>query len=129
MGQFPSEFPIGGFIRKYSIDELPQLINVLKGDMALIGPRPLMPRYLALYSPEQMRRHDVRPGITGWAQVNGRNNITWTEKFKLDVWYVDHLSFLLDLKIVFLTVKNVIAGKDTQYGGNSANSEGFNGYN
>ena len=120
---------VGRFIRKYSIDELPQLINVLKGDMAIIGPRPLMPRYLALYSPEQMRRHDVRPGITGWAQVNGRNNITWTEKFKLDVWYVDHVSFLLDVKIVFLTIKNVIAGKDTQYSGDTANSEGFNGHN
>lgn len=120
---------IGKFIRKFSIDELPQLINVLKGDMALIGPRPLMPRYLELYSPEQMRRHEVRPGITGWAQVNGRNNITWTEKFKLDVWYVDHISLWLDIKILLMTIKNVLAGKDTQYGGNSANSEGFNGHN
>ena len=120
---------IGKFIRKFSIDELPQLINVLKGDMALIGPRPLMPRYLKLYSREQMRRHEVRPGITGWAQVNGRNNITWTEKFKLDVWYVDHLTMWLDIKIIFMTIKNVLAGKDTQYGGNSANSEGFNGHN
>lgn len=120
---------IGKFIRKFSIDELPQLFNVLKGDMALIGPRPLMPRYLALYSPEQMRRHEVRPGITGWAQVNGRNNITWTDKFKLDVWYVDHISLWLDIKIIFMTIKNVLAGKDTQYGGNSANSEGFNGHN
>lgn len=120
---------IGKFIRKFSIDELPQLINVLKGDMALIGPRPLMPRYLELYSPEQMRRHEVRPGITGWAQVNGRNNITWTEKFKLDVWYVDHISLWLDIKILFMTIKNVLAGKDTQYGGNSSNSEGFNGHN
>ena len=120
---------IGKFIRKFSIDELPQLIHVLKGDMALIGPRPLMPRYLKLYSPEQMRRHEVRPGITGWAQVNGRNNITWTEKFKLDVWYVDHLTMWLDIKIIFMTIKNVLAGKDTQYGGNSANSEGFNGNN
>ena len=88
-----------------------------------------MPRYLKLYSPEQMRRHEVRPGITGWAQVNGRNNITWTEKFKLDVWYVDHLTLWLDIKILFMTVKNVLVGKDTQYGGTSANSEGFNGYN
>ena len=120
---------IGRFIRKYSIDELPQLINVLKGDMALIGPRPLMPRYLKLYSDEQMRRHDVRPGITGWAQVNGRNNITWTDKFKLDIWYVDHCTLMLDIKILFMTVKNVLTGKDTQYGGVSANSEGFNGYN
>lgn len=120
---------VGKFIRKYSIDELPQLINVLKGDMALIGPRPLMPRYLELYSPEQMRRHEVRPGISGWAQVNGRNNISWTEKFKLDVWYVDHVSLWLDIKIIIMTIKNVLAGKDTQYGGTSANSEGFNGYN
>lgn len=120
---------IGKFIRKFSIDELPQLVNVLKGDMALIGPRPLMPRYLKLYSPEQMRRHEVRPGITGWAQVNGRNNITWTEKFKLDVWYVDHLTMWLDIKIIFMTIKNVLTGKDTQYSGNSANSEGFNGHN
>lgn len=120
---------IGKFIRKFSIDELPQLINVLKGDMAFIGPRPLMPRYLALYSPGQMRRHEVRPGITGWAQVNGRNNITWTEKFKLDVWYVDHISICLDIRILFMTIRNVLVGKDTQYGGNSANSEGFNGYN
>ena len=120
---------IGKFIRKYSIDELPQLFNVLKGDMALIGPRPLMPRYLALYSPEQMRRHEVRPGITGWAQVNGRNTITWTEKFKLDVWYVDHCSLPLDVKILFMTAKNVASGKDTKYGGNSDNSEGFNGNN
>lgn len=120
---------VGRFIRKYSIDELPQLLNVLKGDMALVGPRPLMPRYLKLYSPEQMRRHDVRPGITGWAQVNGRNNITWTDKFKLDIWYVDHLTFWLDIKILFMTVKNVLVGKDTQYGGTNANSEGFNGYN
>lgn len=120
---------VGRFIRKYSIDELPQLVNVLKGDMALVGPRPLMPRYLKLYSPEQMRRHEVRPGITGWAQVNGRNNITWTEKFKLDVWYVDHITLWLDIKILFMTMKNVLVGKDTQYGGNSANSEGFNGNN
>ena len=120
---------VGRFIRKFSIDELPQLLNVLKGDMALIGPRPLMPRYLKLYSPEQARRHEVRPGITGWAQVNGRNSISWTEKFKLDVWYVDHLTLWLDIKILFLTVKNVLAGKDTQYGGTDDNSEGFNGFN
>lgn len=103
---------VGAFIRKTSIDELPQLINVLKGDMALIGPRPLLPKYLPLYSAEQHRRHDVRPGITGWAQVNGRNNVTWTEKFKLDVWYVDHCSFGLDVKILYLTVKNVLSSKD-----------------
>lgn len=98
---------IGKFIRSTSLDELPQLINVLKGDMALIGPRPLLPRYLPLYSKEQARRHEVRPGITGWAQVNGRNAISWTKKFELDVWYVDHCSFLLDLKIMFMTIKKV----------------------
>lgn len=103
---------VGAFIRKFSIDELPQLFNVLKGDMALIGPRPLLPKYLPLYNEEQHHRHDVRPGITGWAQVNGRNNVTWTEKFKLDVWYVNHCSLLLDIKILFMTVKNVLASKD-----------------
>lgn len=103
---------VGAFIRKTSIDELPQLLNVLKGDMALIGPRPLLPKYLPLYNEEQHRRHEVRPGITGWAQVNGRNNVTWTEKFKLDVWYVDHCSMWLDIKILFMTVKNVLASKD-----------------
>ena len=90
---------VGRFLRKTSIDELPQIVNVLKGDMSFVGPRPLMPRYLKLYSPEQARRHEVRPGITGWAQVNGRNSITWTEKFKLDVWYVDHCSLLLDITL------------------------------
>lgn len=103
---------IGKFIRKFSIDELPQLFNVLKGDMSLIGPRPLLKRYLELYSPEQARRHEVRPGLTGWAQVHGRNNISWTEKFKLDVWYVDHCSLWLDIRIIFMTIKNVFAGKD-----------------
>lgn len=98
---------IGKFVRSTSIDELPQLINVLKGDMALIGPRPLLPQYLPLYSKEQARRHEVRPGITGWAQVNGRNAISWIKKFELDVWYVDHCSFLFDLKILFLTIKKV----------------------
>ena len=98
---------IGKFIRSTSVDELPQLFNVLKGDMSLIGPRPLLPTYLPRYSKEQARRHEVRPGITGWAQVNGRNAISWTKKFELDVWYVDHCSFLLDLKIIFLTVKKV----------------------
>lgn len=98
---------MGQFVRFTSIDELPQLINVLKGDMALIGPRPLMPQYLPLYSKKQARRHEVRPGITGWAQVNGRNAISWTKKFELDVWYVDHCSFSLDLKIIFLTIKKV----------------------
>lgn len=103
---------VGLFIRKASIDELPQLINVLKGDMALIGPRPLLPKYLPLYNKEQYRRHEVRPGITGWAQVNGRNNVTWSEKFKLDVWYVDHCSLWLDIKIIFMTIKNVFTSKD-----------------
>ena len=99
--------PVGRFVRSTSIDELPQLINVLKGDMALIGPRPLLVQYLPLYSKEQARRHEVRPGITGWAQCHGRNSISWTEKFKLDVWYVDHCSFLLDLKIFLLTIRKV----------------------
>lgn len=98
---------VGKFVRATSLDELPQLFNVLKGDMALIGPRPLLKQYLPLYSEEQMRRHDVRPGISGWAQVNGRNNLSWTEKFKLDVWYVDHLSLALDIKIIFMTVMKV----------------------
>lgn len=120
---------VGMFVRKTSLDELPQLFNVLKGDMALIGPRPLMPRYLELYSKEQMRRHDVRPGITGWAQVNGRNNITWTKKFELDIWYVDHVSMWLDIKIILMTIMNVLRRKDIEYGGNSLNSEGFNGHN
>lgn len=99
--------PIGRFVRSASVDELPQLINVLKGDMSLVGPRPLLEKYIPLYSTEQFRRHEVKPGITGWAQVNGRNAITWEEKFKLDVWYVEHVSFLLDLKILLLTVKKV----------------------
>lgn len=104
--------PIGKLIRKFSLDELPQLINVLKGDMAFIGPRPLLIKYLPLYSEEQHRRHDVRPGVSGWAQVHGRNNITWTEKFKLDVWYVDHCSLWVDIKVIFLTIKNVLTSKD-----------------
>lgn len=102
----------GAFIRKFSIDELPQLINVLKGDMAFIGPRPLLPKYLPLYNEEQHRRHEVRPGISGWAQVHGRNNITWSEKFKLDVWYVDHVSLWIDIKVILLTIKNVLTSKD-----------------
>lgn len=102
----------GAFIRKFSIDELPQLINVLKGDMAFIGPRPLLIKYLPLYSEEQHRRHEVRPGMSGWAQVHGRNNITWTEKFKFDVWYVDHCSLWVDIKVIFLTIKNVLSSKD-----------------
>ena len=98
---------IGLFIRKTSLDEIPQLINVLKGDMSLVGPRPLLVQYLQLYTTEQKRRHLVKPGITGWAQVNGRNSISWEEKFKLDVWYVDNISFLFDMKIIFLTIKKV----------------------
>lgn len=118
----------GKFIRSTSLDELPQLFNVLKGDMALIGPRPLLPQYLPLYSKEQARRHDVRPGITGWAQVHGRNAISWKKKFELDVWYVDHCSFWLDLKIILLTVKKVVVREDiTQEG--QATAEYFNGNN
>lgn len=103
---------VGKFVRSTSIDELPQLINVLKGDMALIGPRPLLVQYLPLYSPEQARRHDVRPGISGWAQCHGRNAISWKEKFELDVWYVDHLSLWVDLKIIFITIEKVLMRKD-----------------
>lgn len=103
---------IGKFVRSTSIDELPQLINVLKGDMALIGPRPLLVQYLPLYSPEQARRHEVRPGITGWAQCNGRNAISWTKKFELDVWYVDNMSLIVDIKIIYLTIKKVICRSD-----------------
>ena len=119
---------IGKFIRSTSIDELPQLINVLKGDMALIGPRPLLPQYLPLYSKEQARRHEVRPGITGWAQVNGRNAISWTKKFELDVWYVDHCSFLLDLKIIFLTIKKVFVREGIS-SDTSVTMEAFTGNN
>ena len=100
--------PFGRFLRATSLDELPELWNVLKGDMSLVGPRPLLMEYLPLYSPEQARRHEVRPGITGWAQVNGRNAISWEDKFKLDVWYVDHRSLWLDIKILWLTVKKVL---------------------
>lgn len=99
---------VGKFVRSTSIDELPQLINVMKGDMALIGPRPLLPEYLPRYSPEHSHRHDIRPGITGWAQVNGRTNISWKEKLDYDIWYVNHLSLGLDLKIIFMTIRNVI---------------------
>lgn len=117
---------VGKFVRSTSIDELPQLINVLKGDMALIGPRPLLPQYLPLYSPEQARRHEVRPGISGWAQCHGRNAISWTEKFKLDVWYVDHVSLITDLKVIFITIKNVLMRKDIN-SANAATMEAFNG--
>jgi lipopolysaccharide/colanic/teichoic acid biosynthesis glycosyltransferase len=119
---------VGKFVRSTSIDELPQLINVLKGDMALIGPRPLLVKYLPLYSKEQARRHEVRPGITGWAQCNGRNAISWKKKFELDVWYVDHCSFLLDLKIIFLTIKKVLVREGISQEGN-VTMEAFNGNN
>ena len=119
---------VGKFVRSTSIDELPQLINVLKGDMALIGPRPLLVKYLPLYSPEQMRRHEVRPGISGWAQCHGRNAISWTEKFKLDVWYVDHCTLLTDLKVIFITIKKVIKREDIAKEG-MVSMEPFNGKN
>ena len=120
---------VGKIIRKTSLDELPQLFNVLKGDMALIGPRPLKPSYLQLYNKEQMRRHDLRPGITGWAQVNGRNAISWTKKFELDVWYVDHVSFLLDIKILIKTIINVLSSKNIDIGEGKIGSVAFNGRN
>lgn len=119
---------VGKFVRSTSIDELPQLINVLKGDMSFIGPRPLLPQYLPLYNKEQARRHEVRPGITGWAQVNGRNAISWTRKFELDVWYVDHCSFSLDLKIIFLTIKKVFVREGIS-SDTCSTMEAFNGNN
>lgn len=119
---------IGRFVRSTSIDELPQLINVLKGEMSLIGPRPLLVQYLPLYSKEQARRHEVRPGITGWAQCHGRNAISWKEKFELDVWYVDNLSFLTDLKVIFITIMKVIKRADIS-SVTSATMEPFNGNN
>ena len=119
---------VGKFVRSTSIDELPQLINVLKGDMALIGPRPLLVQYLPLYSPEQARRHEVRPGISGWAQCHGRNAISWTEKFKLDVWYVDHCTLMTDIKVFFSTIKNVLMRKDIN-STTAATMEAFNGLN
>lgn len=121
---------VGKFVRSTSLDELPQLINVLKGDMALIGPRPLLVKYLPLYSKEQMRRHEVRPGISGWAQCHGRNNISWTEKFKLDVWYVDHCTLWTDLKVIWITIMKVIRRADiNNESGESATIEAFNGHN
>jgi lipopolysaccharide/colanic/teichoic acid biosynthesis glycosyltransferase len=119
---------VGRLVRSTSIDELPQLINVLRGDMALIGPRPLLIPYLKLYTPRQARRHEVRPGITGWAQVNGRNAISWQRKFELDVWYVDHLSFALDVKIIFLTIKKVLMREGIN-SDTSATMEPFRGDN
>jgi len=119
---------VGKFVRSTSIDELPQLFNVLKGDMALIGPRPLLVQYLPLYSKEQARRHEVRPGISGWAQSHGRNAISWTEKFKLDVWYVDHVSLMTDLKVIWMTVMKVLKRADINEEGH-ATMEFFNGQN
>ena len=119
---------VGKFVRSTSIDELPQLINVFKGDMALIGPRPLLIQYLPLYSPEQARRHEVRPGISGWAQCHGRNAISWTEKFKLDVWYVDHCTLWTDIQVILVTIKNVLMRKDIN-SATSATMEYFDGTN
>lgn len=119
---------VGKFVRSTSIDELPQLINVFKGDMSLIGPRPLLVKYLPLYNDEQRRRHEVRPGISGWAQCHGRNAITWTEKFKLDVWYVDHCTLWTDIKVIFITIKNVLMRKDIN-SETAATMEAFNGNN
>ena len=119
---------VGRFVRSASIDELPQLINVFKGDMALIGPRPLLPQYLPLYSPEQARRHEVRPGISGWAQCHGRNAISWTEKFKLDVWYVDHCNLWTDIKVVWITIMKVIKRADIN-NENTATMYPFDGTN
>lgn len=119
---------VGKFVRSTSIDELPQLINVLKGDMALIGPRPLLVQYLPLYSKEQARRHEVRPGITGWAQCHGRNAISWTKKFELDVWYVDNVSLLTDLKVIFITIKKVLVRDGISQEG-EATMQAFNGKN
>ena len=119
---------VGKFVRSTSIDELPQLINVLKGDMALIGPRPLLVKYLPLYSEEQARRHEVRPGMTGWAQCNGRNAISWTKKFELDVWYVDHCTLWTDIKIIWITIMKVLKRADISQEG-QATMEAFNGNN
>ncbi|WP_417539803.1 sugar transferase [Marinobacter sp.] len=120
--------PFGRFLRSSSLDELPELWNVLKGDMSLVGPRPLAMAYLPLYSAEQARRHDVKPGVTGWAQINGRNSIPWKKKFEMDVWYVDNQSLMLDIKILLLTVKKVLARSDVQEGGQDQ-VESFNGKN
>ena len=119
---------VGRLVRSTSIDELPQLINVLKGDMALIGPRPLLVKYLPLYSPEQARRHEVRPGISGWAQCHGRNSISWTEKFRLDVWYVDHCTLWTDLKVIWITIQKVLKRDGISEEG-QATIEAFNGHN
>ena len=116
---------VGKFVRSTSVDELPQLFNVLKGDMALIGPRPLLVKYLPRYSQEQMRRHEVRPGISGWAQCHGRNAISWTEKFKLDVWYVDHCSLLTDIKVIYITILKVLKRADINEDGQATMEEFF----
>ena len=120
--------PVGRFVRSTSIDELPQLINVLLGDMSLIGPRPLLPQYLPLYTPEQARRHEVRPGISGWAQCHGRNAISWTKKFEYDVWYVDHVSLLTDLRVIAYTIRAVLKRDGISKEG-QATMEVFNGHN
>ena len=121
-------FGIGKWIRKFSLDEIPQLLNVIKGEMSLVGPRPLLVDYLVLYSETQSRRHEVKPGVTGWAQINGRNSISWKDKFEFDVWYVDHYSLLLDLKILVVTVWNVILGKGVTQQGHATVGR-FNGLN
>lgn len=120
--------PVGRFVRKTSLDEIPQLINVFLGEMSLVGPRPLLEEYLPLYNPEQARRHEVRPGITGWAQVNGRNTVGWAKRFEMDVWYVDHLSFALDLRILWLTVLKVIRSEGIS-SATAATMEKFRGNN
>ncbi|MDD3138091.1 MAG: sugar transferase [Lachnospiraceae bacterium] len=121
---------VGRFVRSTSIDELPQLINILKGDMAFVGPRPLLVKYLPLYSPEQRRRHDVTPGMSGWAQVNGRNNISWSKKFEYDVYYVDHIGLQMDIRVFLKTIKKVLVRADiNQEGGTTATMEAFNGKN
>ncbi len=118
--------PIGKFVRKTSLDEIPQLLNVIKGDMSIVGPRPLLPEYLPLYNATQKRRHEVKPGITGWAQVNGRNTISWEQKFDYDVWYVDNISFLLDIRIIFMTIRNVVKSEGIN-SATSATMEKFTG--
>lgn len=121
--------PVGRFLRSTSLDELPQLINIIRGDISIIGPRPLLEQYLPLYSPEQARRHEIRPGVTGWAQVHGRNAISWTRKFELDVWYVDHVSFWVDMKILFLTALKVLRRADINGVSTEIGAEPFNGHN
>ena len=126
--RMPTGLPVGKFIRTTSIDELPQLINILKGDMAFIGPRPLLVKYLSLYSEEQHHRHDVTPGMSGWAQVNGRNNIPWSKKFELDLYYVQHIGLWMDIRVFITTIKKVLFRDDISKDG-QATTEAFNGYN